>query len=108
MESSVAIDVAKHVLGVFGVILAAGSAFGLLAQKLRIPDVAIFLLAGMALGPAAAGWVDIRSDSALNQGILIFGACYILFDDCRLVVEPGLLLSQCSDALLPSRFQASA
>jgi cell volume regulation protein A len=80
MESSAAMDVAKHVLGVFAVILAAGSAFSLFAQKLRIPDVAIFLLVGMALGPAAAGWVDIEADSALNQGILIFGACYILFD----------------------------
>ncbi len=80
MDSSASIEVAKHALGVFAVILAVGSLFGLAAQKLRVPDVAVFLLVGMALGPEGLGWVDINADSALNQGILIFGACYILFD----------------------------
>ena len=80
MESSAAIETAKHVLLSFGIILAFGSAFGLLAQKLKVPDVAVFLLVGMALGPEVGGLVDIRPDSALNQIILIFGSCYILFD----------------------------
>ena len=74
------IDIAKHVLLAFGVILTAGVACGLLAGKLGIPDVVVFLLAGIALGPQALGLVDIRSDSALNQIVLIFGSCYILFD----------------------------
>jgi cell volume regulation protein A len=34
----------------------------------------------MLLGPEAAGLVHIRADSTLNQLILIFGSCYILFD----------------------------
>ncbi len=80
MESSAAIELAKHVLSSFAVILAFGTAFGLLAGKLKIPDVAVFLLLGMALGPEAAGLVNIKADSALNQIILIFGASYILFD----------------------------
>jgi len=53
---------------------------GLLAEKLRIPDVAIFLLVGIGVGPEIAGLVDIKAASALNQLILIFGSCYILFD----------------------------
>lgn len=77
---SAAIDVAKHVLLACGVILTAGVACGLLARKLGIPDVVVFLLVGIALGPQALGLVDIRSESALNQIILIFGSCYILFD----------------------------
>ncbi|MBI5100388.1 MAG: cation:proton antiporter [Nitrospirae bacterium] len=80
MESSVSIEMAKHVLLSFGIILAAGSFSGLLAQKARVPDVVIFLLVGMLLGPEAAGLVNIRAESALNQIILIFGSCYILFD----------------------------
>lgn len=64
----------------FGIVLAFGTACGALAQRLRIPDVAVFLLVGMLLGPGVLGWVDVRADSALNQLILIFGACYILFD----------------------------
>lgn len=80
METPLSIEVAKHVLLLSGIILAAGTALGVLARKLRVPDVAIFLTAGMLLGPGVAGLVDVRADSTLNQIILIFGACYILFD----------------------------
>ena len=80
METSAAIETAKHVLLACGVILAAGMAAGLLARRLAIPDVVVYLLAGIALGPGMSGAIDIRADSALNQIILIFGACYILFD----------------------------
>ena len=80
MESSASIELAKHVLLVFGTILAVGTLAGLLAQKIKAPDVVLFLLIGMMLGPEAAGLVNVRADSALNQIILIFGSCYILFD----------------------------
>lgn len=80
MESSHALSVAKHVLEVFGIILLVGTLAGFFARKLRLPDVAVFLLVGMVLGPAALGAVDITADSALNQIILIFGSSYILFD----------------------------
>ena len=63
-----------------GLILAIGTITGLLAQKIKIPDVAVFLIAGMVIGPEALGLVDIKADSALNQIILLFGASYILFD----------------------------
>jgi potassium/hydrogen antiporter len=80
MESSVAIELAKHVLYTFALILAIGTASGLIANKLRVPDVAVFLIIGMVLGPEVLDLVTIRADSALNQIILIFGASYILFD----------------------------
>nr|WP_249798064.1 cation:proton antiporter [Bradyrhizobium zhengyangense] len=63
-----------------GLILAVGTVIGLLAQKIRIPDIALFLLAGIAMGPRALKLIDIPADSALNQIILLFGASYILFD----------------------------
>ena len=78
--SSASIELAKHVLLVFGIILATGTGSAVLAQKLKIPDVAVFLLIGMLLGPGVAGAIDIKADSALNQLVLIFGSCYILFD----------------------------
>ena len=80
MESSAAIELAKHVLYTFAIILAVGTVVGLVARKLKVPDVAIFLLVGMLLGPEILGLVNIKADSALNQIILIFGASYILFD----------------------------
>ncbi len=80
MEVSASLAAAKHVLAVFGIIIAAGLVCGLLARRTRVPDVAILLIAGIVLGPAVAGWIDVRADSPLNQLILIFGASYILFD----------------------------
>jgi cell volume regulation protein A len=78
--STASIDLAKHVLMVFGIILALGAASAVLAQKLKIPDVVVFLLLGTLLGPGAVGIIDVKADSALNQLVLIFGSCYILFD----------------------------
>jgi cell volume regulation protein A len=63
-----------------GIMLAVGTASGLLAQKLKMPDVVVFLLVGLLLGPGMAGVIDIKADSALNQLVLIFGSSYILFD----------------------------
>jgi len=51
-----------------------------MAQRLKIPDVVVFLVIGTLLGPDVAGVIDIKADSALNQLVLIFGSCYILFD----------------------------
>ena len=80
MEPSTSIESAKHVLLVFGIILAAGALSGILAQKLKVPDVVVFLITGILLGPEVLPMIDISADSALNQLILIFGSCYILFD----------------------------
>src|SRR2546425_10120205 len=80
MEPSAPVEVAKHTLMTGGLILAVGTVTGLIAQKIRIPDVAVFLLVGMLIGPEALGLIDIKADSALNQIILLFGASYILFD----------------------------
>jgi cell volume regulation protein A len=80
MEPSATIELAKHVLLAFGIILGIGMVSGVLASKFRTPDVVVFLVAGMLLGPGVAGMIDIKADSALNQIVLIFGSCYILFD----------------------------
>jgi cell volume regulation protein A len=80
VQASAAIEIAKHTLLSGGLILAIGTITGLVAQKIKIPDVAVFLIAGMAIGPQALGLIDIKADSALNQIILLFGASYILFD----------------------------
>ena len=80
METSASLELAKHTLLMFGIILAVGTFSGLLARRLRVPDVVVFLLVGMLLGPSVSGMVNINADSVLNQLILIFGSSYILFD----------------------------
>ena len=80
MEPSVSIALAKHDLLNFGIILAVGTGLGVIARRLRMPDVVIFLIGGMLVGPSVAGLVDIAADTPINQILLIFGSCYILFD----------------------------
>ena len=80
MEPQASTEIAKHVLLVLGTVLALGAVAGELGRSIRIPDIALFLVLGMLLGPGVAGWVDIKADSALNQLVLIFGSSYILFD----------------------------
>ena len=80
MEPSASVEIARHTLISCGLILAVGTVTAFVAQKIRVPDIALFLLAGMLIGPAGAGLIDIKADSALNQIILLFGASYILFD----------------------------
>jgi potassium/hydrogen antiporter len=80
VDTSASIEIAKHTLLTCGLILAIGTIASFVAQRIRIPDIAIFLLAGIALGPHGLKLIDIAADSALNQIILLFGASYILFD----------------------------
>ncbi|MEI7841982.1 MAG: sodium:proton antiporter [Gallionellaceae bacterium] len=80
METSSALEAAKHTLLVFGIILGIGTFSGLLARLVRVPDVVVFLLVGMLIGPGMLGFVDVKADSSINQLILIFGSSYILFD----------------------------
>jgi len=80
LEASASIEVAKHTLVSGALVLAIGTLTALLAQKIKIPDVALFLIVGLLIGPDTLGLIDIRADSALNVTILLFGASYILFD----------------------------
>jgi potassium/hydrogen antiporter len=80
LESSAAIEAAKHILLSGGFILAVGIVTGFLAKKINVPDIALFLIVGMLIGPALLGLINIKSDSTLSQIILLFGASYILFD----------------------------
>jgi len=80
VETSASIEIAKHTLLSCGLILAIGTGTGLLASKLKIPDVAVFLIVGMLIGPQVLGLINIKADSALYQIILLFGSSYILFD----------------------------
>ena len=80
MESSASLELAKHALLMFGIILAVGTFSGLIARLAKIPDIVAFLLIGMLIGPGVLGLVDIKADSTINQLIMIFGSSYILFD----------------------------
>lgn len=62
------------------IVLGVGALTAALALRLRVPDVALFLLAGIALGPTGAGLVSVPATSGFNQFVLVIGASWLLFD----------------------------
>jgi potassium/hydrogen antiporter len=80
LEAPASIEIAKHALLSVLLILGTGTITGILARKIRIPDVAVFPIVGVVIGPHALGLLDVKADSALSQMIFLFGASYVLFD----------------------------
>jgi cell volume regulation protein A len=80
MEVHTTVDLAKNILLILMMLFAFGMLARLLSVWLKIPDIVVFLLVGILLGPEMTGLVSIRADSLLNEIVLIFGACYLLFD----------------------------
>jgi cell volume regulation protein A len=74
------IEIAKDLLQTVGAVLLFGIASSLVSRKTKVPDVAVFLLVGIALGPGALGIVHVGAGSVANLLLLLFGSCYILFD----------------------------
>lgn len=75
-------DAGRYILTAFSditIILAAALIAERLANILKIPDVILFLLAGVVLSPTVPFWVPIREASIANQLVVTFGASYILF-----------------------------
>ncbi|MBV7272550.1 sodium:proton antiporter [Clostridium sp. PL3] len=54
-----------------------------LSSKIRLPDVILFILAGIVLGPQVLNVINFQEYPVANQLILTFGAAYILYDGGR-------------------------
>lgn len=55
---------AEHVLLAAAIILSAGSVLGYFARRLRVPDIVLFLIAGIVLGPELLGVLNIPATSS--------------------------------------------
>lgn len=77
--ASEAMHVVANIFILLAVIFIIGMFAGKLANYLRIPDVAIYILAGIVVGPVLH-LVHLPEDSAVNMFILVLGAALILFD----------------------------
>ena len=80
MESAPALLSAHAVLLDAAIILGSGAICRYVAGGVRVPDIVLYLLAGVILGPAVLGVINIPAGSALNHVVLLFGASFILFD----------------------------
>jgi potassium/hydrogen antiporter len=85
---------------VAGALLAAGIAASLLAQRIRLPGLLLFLGLGMAIGSDGLDWIDF-SDYHLARTIGIVALALILFeggliagfDEIRPVLRPSIALA---------------
>jgi cell volume regulation protein A len=83
-----------------GALLSAGLAASLLAGRLRVPSLVLFLGVGMAIGTDGLGWIDF-ADYARARDIGIVALALILFegglvagfDEIRPVLVPALSLA---------------
>lgn len=89
-----------HLVLVAGALLTAGLAASLLAGRLRLPSLVLFLGVGMAVGSDGLGWIDF-SDYRLAREIGIVALALILFegglnagfDELRPVLKPVIGLA---------------
>src|SRR6187431_3071178 len=81
-------------------LLAAGIAASLVASRVRLPGLLLFLGVGMALGTDGLGWIDFN-DYELARTIGVVALALILFEggltagfeEIRPVLRPSLLLA---------------
>ncbi|WP_433619798.1 cation:proton antiporter [Paenibacillus cellulositrophicus] len=82
-------EIIHHILILLLFIIAVGMLSGRLASWLRLPDVAVFIVAGMLLGQGLH-LINEASSSLINQLILSVGSALILFDGGRNLKLSGL------------------
>lgn len=82
MDNSI-IQSANQLMELFGMVILAGLVFGKISQKIKMPDVVLYILGGIILGPHLLNLVNIEKYPIENQLILSFGAAYILYDGGR-------------------------
>ncbi|MFC5652406.1 cation:proton antiporter [Paenibacillus solisilvae] len=82
-------ELIQHLMLLLLVIVSTGMIVGTIAKKLRLPDVALFIIAGMIIGQGFH-WINESSTSLTNQFILVAGSAIILFDGGRNIRLHGL------------------
>jgi len=88
MEDNV-MQTVHHLLTLLLLVFGAGMISGRIAAFLRVPDVVLFIAAGMLLG-SGLHWINETSGSTVNQLILAAGSALILFDGGRGIRLRGL------------------
>lgn len=79
MESSIHTIACNNLLILFAVIAMTGIVCSKLSDILRVPDVVLFLIAGIFIGPSVLKFIDISQYQVENQLILTFGSAFILY-----------------------------
>jgi len=79
MESVVMKSV-EHELYIITFVLIFGLLAIKLAEKIKIPDVALFMIIGILVGPSVFNFISLPNESVANQFIIVLGSVLILFE----------------------------
>jgi len=82
-ETNVAEISSNELLLIIASICVIGIIGAFISEKIKLPDVVIFLLLGVAFGPAFINAVNIDSFPVANEFILTFGSAFILYEGGR-------------------------
>lgn len=74
---------ASSILLLFLFVIGFGLIVGRLARVLHIPDIVLFLLLGVLIGPGILGAINIPATTGLSQALLTFGAVFMLYEGGR-------------------------
>ena len=74
MENTIEAIATNKLILIFAIIGVIGIVLGRLSEILKIPDVILYLIAGILVGPAVLNIIDMNSFSVANNYILTFGS----------------------------------
>ncbi|CEN84587.1 cation:proton antiporter [Paraclostridium sordellii] len=83
MENTMEAIATNNLLIMFSAIVITGIILGKLSEKLKIPDVILYLIAGIIIGPAVLNLISVDSFPIENNLILTFGSAFILYEGGR-------------------------
>lgn len=79
MESSIQAIASNYLLITFVIVAMTGIICSKLSEVLKVPDVVLFLLVGILMGPSFFKFIDLRAFEIEKQLILTFGSAFILY-----------------------------
>ena len=83
MENTVEAIATNNLLIIFSAIVITGIILGKVSEKLKLPDVILYLIAGIIIGPAVLNWISVDAFPIENNLILTFGSAFILYEGGR-------------------------
>ena len=79
MEASIHTIASNNLLIIFAIVSITGIICSKLSEIIKVPDVVLYLLVGILIGPSFLKFIDIRGFQIENQLILTFGSAFILY-----------------------------
>ncbi|WP_373598136.1 cation:proton antiporter [Paraclostridium bifermentans] len=83
MENTMEAIATNNLLFIFSVVVVTGIILGKVSELIKLPDVILYLIAGIIIGPAVLNIISIESFPIENNLILTFGSAFILYEGGR-------------------------